>query len=348
MTENDHEKYMNRCLALAKKASGRVSPNPMVGAVLVHEGIVIGEGYHERFGGGHAEVNCIASVTPQMQQYITRATLYVSLEPCAHFGKTPPCADLIVDRRIPHVVIGCSDPFPLVRGKGISKLRDAGVRVETGILEQECIDLNRRFFLFLAQRRPYVILKWAQTGDAKIGYHGGNRLLISNELTNRLVHRWRNEEDAVMVGTNTAAYDDPLLTNRLWTGRNPVRIVLDMELRLPPTLRIFDGNVRTIVFNRKIHAEKDNITFYQLTNSGSTIHQVLNGLRAMNIQSVMIEGGSMLTQSFIDEGLWDEARVITNPAMILNEGVAAPLLTGHQPVHAEELGGDLIRYYRRH
>ena len=250
---------MHRCLELAGHGSGYVSPNPMVGAVLVHSGRIIGEGYHQRYGQAHAEVNCIDSVSETDRRLIGESTLYVSLEPCAHFGKTPPCTDLIIKHKIPKCVVGCRDPFKEVDGKGIEKLRAAGVHVEVGVLEKECKELNKRFFTFHTEHRPYIILKWAQTGD---GFIAGplnpsaswrrtfedsgetkviqERLLISNEYSNRLVHKWRSEEASILVGTNTALLDDPELTTRLWTGPSPVRIVLDMNLRLPSSLKMFN------------------------------------------------------------------------------------------------------------
>jgi diaminohydroxyphosphoribosylaminopyrimidine deaminase/5-amino-6-(5-phosphoribosylamino)uracil reductase len=343
---NNHEPYIRRCIALAEAAAGLVAPNPMVGAVLVHEGEIIGEGYHKVYGGPHAEVNCINSVTESKQHLISRSTLYVSLEPCAHFGKTPPCSDLIIKNNIPSVVIGCRDPFQEVDGKGIAKLISAGITVTTNVLEQECKHLNRRFFTFHAQHRPYIILKWAQSADNKIGHFGKNRLHITNEITNRLVHKWRSEEAAIMVGTKTAGSDDPRLTNRHWSGNHPVRIIIDKELRLPASLHVFDGSVKTIVFNTMKHKEEGSLIYYQVTDDVSLVHQVLNGLYQMKILSVMIEGGTRLLQSFIDEGSWDEARVITNQSLLVKDGVPAPLLQ-YNCIRKEKLGDDLIEYYER-
>ncbi|HJW16280.1 MAG TPA: bifunctional diaminohydroxyphosphoribosylaminopyrimidine deaminase/5-amino-6-(5-phosphoribosylamino)uracil reductase RibD, partial [Flavisolibacter sp.] len=250
-----HEKYMARCLQLAQLGAGNVAPNPMVGAVLVYNDAIIGEGYHEKYGAAHAEVNCINSVIDGERHLISQSTLYVSLEPCAHFGKTPPCADLIVKLKIPKVVIGCRDPFVQVDGKGIEKLLAAGVEVTTGILEKECKELNKLFFTFHTLHRPYIILKWAQTSDGKIAYptlrkkssSPVSRLFITNAYTNRLVHKWRSEQMAILVGTNTAMHDDPSLNTRLWPGNSPVRLVIDKELALPPGLKLFDGSIPTIV-----------------------------------------------------------------------------------------------------
>src|SRR5687767_13525023 len=244
------EEYMQRCLQLARLGAGSVAPNPMVGAVLVSDDRVIGEGWHQQFGKAHAEVNCFDSVLPGNRELVAGSILYVSLEPCAHFGKTPPCTDLIIKNKIRKVVVGCRDPFKEVNGKGIEKLKAAGIEVETGVLENECKEINKRFFCFHEKHRPFIILKWAHTADGKMGFESStDRLFITNEYTNRLVHKWRSEESAVMVGTNTALRDDPELTVRLWTGASPVRAVIDRELKLPASLKIFDGQYPTIVFN---------------------------------------------------------------------------------------------------
>lgn len=337
---------MFRCIELAQRAAGYVAPNPMVGAVLVYNDTIIGEGYHRIYGQAHAEVNCINSVAPEHQSLVSKSVMYVSLEPCAHHGKTPPCADLIIRHRIPKVVIGCRDPFKEVNGKGIEKLTAAGVEVVLGVLEQECKELNKRFFTFHTQHRPYIILKWAQTADARIAHEDYSRLLISNEQTNRLVHKWRSEEASILVGTNTALFDDPSLTVRLWEGPNPIRLVIDMDLRLPSSLQLFDGSVRTIVFNTKIHEERNNLLYYQVTNDVSLVHQVSHALYQLKIQSVLVEGGARLLQSFIDESYWDEARVITNQRMQAGQGIAAPVLNNELLVKKENLLADEICYYK--
>lgn len=337
---------MQRCIELARLGSGSVAPNPMVGAVLVHDEQIIAEGYHQIFGGPHAEVNCINGVPEEKKALIAHSVLYVSLEPCAHYGKTPPCADLIIERKIPKVVIGCRDPFNLVDGRGIEKLRAAGVEIVTGILEDECRELNKRFFTFHIRHRPYIILKWAETVDSKIGNVGNNRLIISNAFTNRLVHQWRSEEAGIMVGTTTASLDNPRLTNRLWRGNSPVRVIIDKELTLPLSLNVFDGEAKTIVFNTLKHEELDKILYYQVTDDVSLVDQVLNGLVQQNIISVIIEGGAKLLQSFIDEALWDEARVITNTSLTAGDGVPSPQLAGAVLVHEDMLLDDRIRYFR--
>lgn len=344
---------MYRCLELALLGAGRVAPNPMVGSVLVYTdadtgvGRIIGEGYHERYGEKHAEANCIASVRGADLPLIAQSTLYVSLEPCAHYGKQPPCADLIVEKRIPRVVAGCRDPFPQVDGKGIEKLRAAGVEVEVGVLEAECVALNERFFTFHTKHRPYIVLKWAQSADGKIaGVAGSGRMLISNEYSNRLVHKWRSEEAAILVGSGTAMADDPALTVRLWNGANPIRLVIDRELRLPSTLRLFDASVRTIVFNERRQQEGGTVDYYRLSQDGSLVHQISAALVRLRIQSVLVEGGARLLGSFGADGMWDEARVITNPAMRIGDGVQAPGLKDARLVRTEMLEGDEIMYYR--
>jgi len=337
---------MQRCIELARLGAGTVAPNPMVGAVLVHEGGIIGEGYHRQYGEAHAEVNCINSVAPELQHLVSRSTIYVSLEPCAHYGKTPPCADLIIRKQIPEVIIGCRDPFKEVDGKGIEKLRAAGVKTDVGVLEDACRELNRRFFTFHTQRRPYIILKWAQTADGRIANEDYSRLLISNDYSNRLVHKWRSEEAAILTGTNTALSDNPSLTTRLWKGNNPVRLVVDMDLRLPASLQLFDGQVRTIVFNTVRHGERDNLLYYQVTRDTSLVDQVNHALYQMNIQSVLVEGGAQLLQSFFDAGAWDEVRVITNNVLLQPAGIPAPQAPAMELTETTLLQNDTIRFYK--
>lgn len=342
------EAFMQRCIQLARLGGGNVAPNPMVGAVLVYEGRIIGEGYHMQYGQAHAEVNCLNSVVQDDRHLIERSVLYVSLEPCAHFGKTPPCADLIIEQRIPKVVIGSGDPFKEVSGKGIQKLKAAGVEVVPDVLKNECTALNKRFFTFHRQHRPYIVLKWAQTADGKIGSGTAQRLMISNEYTNRLVHKWRSEEAAIVVGTNTALKDDPSLNVRAWKGKDPVRMIIDMDLRLPVSLKVFDGNQKTIVFNTRKHDESKNLVYYQVSHDADLVHQVLNACYQMKIQSVLVEGGARLLQSFIDDGSWDEARVITNTVLPAGEGLPAPLLAGATECRKENILTDSIAYFVNH
>jgi len=389
---DSHQKYMQRCLELAKKGAGFVAPNPMVGAVLVFEDRIIGVGWHQKYGAAHAEVNCIASVSKDDKDLINQSILYVSLEPCAHFGKTPPCADLIIQHKIPKVVIGCRDPFKEVNacrnnevgpGKGIERLKAAGVEVISGVLENECKALNKRFFTFHEKKRPYVILKWAQTADGKItslnpsaggtlesvrlkdknvkgtsalsgikaplleGFGEVERLLISNEYSNRLVHQWRSEEASILVGTNTALLDDPELTTRLWEGNSPIRLVLDMNLRLPLHLKLFDKKVKTIVFNNVKQEENENLIYYKIEKEKNIVSEISKALYQLNIQSVIVEGGAKLLQSFIDADLWDEARVISNEELVVNNGLAAPNLNDALMVNEEKILSDRIEYYTR-
>src|SRR6478735_7912973 len=290
---------MERCIELALRGAGRVAPNPMVGSVLVHDQRIIGEGYHEQYGGPHAEVNCIRSVNPADEHLIASSTLYVSLEPCSHYGKTPPCTNLILEKKIPRVVVGCTDPFPEVNGRGIRILREAGVEVEHGILEAECKELNKRFFFTVQQQRPYIILKWAATSNGMIASAKNSRLMISNALTNRLVHRWRAEEAAIMVGTNTALADDPSLNVRHWTGKSPVRVVIDRNLRLPDNLKLFDQAVPTIVLNSIKDDKHEQLQYVKLRDDIEPVNAIVAALQELKIQSVLVEGGSALLQSFI-------------------------------------------------
>jgi len=339
------ETYMHRCLELAKQGVGNVAPNPIVGAVLVHNEKIIGEGYHQQYGGFHAEVNCINSVKEQEKDKISSSTLYVSLEPCSHFGKTPPCTDLIIANKISGVVIGCRDPFKEVDGKGIEKLKTAGVKVIVGILEKECQQLNKRFFTFYTKHRPYIILKWAETGNGKIAANGTDRLLISNEQTNRLVHKWRSEEVSILVGTNTVLLDDPELTTRNWPGSSPIRLVIDMDLKLPSSLKIFNDKQRTVIFNKVKHEENDHLVYYQVTEDVNLVHQIVNALYQMKIQSVIVEGGARLLQSFIDEEMWDEVRIIKNEELIINNGLNAPIFIDRNADEEIKILDDSIKIY---
>jgi diaminohydroxyphosphoribosylaminopyrimidine deaminase/5-amino-6-(5-phosphoribosylamino)uracil reductase len=341
------EFYMHRCLQLAQLGAGQVAPNPMVGAVLVYDGRIIGEGYHQKYGEAHAEVNCLASVAVGDLTLVKSATLYVSLEPCAHFGKTPPCSDLIIHHKIPKVIIGCRDPFSEVDGKGMEKLEKAGVKVIAGVLEKECKEINKRFFVSVQGQRPYIILKWAQTDDGKIARDSAERLLITNEYTNRLVHQWRSEEAAILVGTNTALLDNPSLTNRLSSGKNPVRLVLDLSLRLPAALKVFDRSEKTIVFNGVKQEENEQLIFEKIDPSKNIVEQIASTAHQHRLQSILVEGGAQLLQSFIDAGLWDEARIITNGSINLTKGLAAPLLQQEKLVGTEKISSDKVKYYKK-
>ena len=316
--------FMQRCLKLAELGAGYTSPNPLVGAVLVHEGRIIGEGYHQQYGEPHAEVNCLGSVRDADRSLIPNSSLYVSLEPCVHHGKTPPCTDLILREKIPRVVVGCRDPFREVNGKGIEKLLAHGVQVDYPVLHEQAKELNRRFITFHQQKRPYIILKWAQSLNHKMSGTTGKREMISNDYSNRLVHKWRSEEAGIMVGTNTALLDNPELTVRLWKGKNPIRIVVDQQLRLPDSLKLFDGSVHTIVLNNSTDLKAGNLLFKKMVPEKSRTSSILSALHSLNILSVLVEGGPKLLQSFIDEGLWDEIRTITNNELLIPQGISSP------------------------
>lgn len=328
--------FMQRCLELALLGMGDVAPNPMVGCVIVHEGKIIGEGYHEKYGQAHAEVNAIRSV--QDPELLTQSTLYVSLEPCAHFGKTPPCSDLIIESRIPHVVIGTVDPFAKVAGKGIEKMRTAGIEIEVGLLERECRELNRRFFTFHEKKRPYILLKWAQTLDGFIDTdrtETQHPTWITNALSKRLVHRQRSEESAILIGTNTAQYDNPALTVREWTGNQPIRMVIDRTRRLNPNLTIFDQKSTTWVFTDAEYEDTENIKFIRLNFKQDILPQMLEELYTRDILSIVVEGGSILLDSFLSHGLWDEAFVYSGN-QFFGKGVPAPRISG-EVVAVEQL-----------
>lgn len=336
-----HTLFMNRCLQLARLGEGFVAPNPLVGCVVVYEGKIIGEGFHHQFGSSHAEVNAINSVKNKDQ--LRLSTLYVNLEPCSHFGKTPPCTDLIIKNKIPRVVIGSKDPFYKVNGSGMDRLTQQGVDVTVNVLENECRQVNRRFFVFHEKKRPYVLIKWAETTDGFIG-RKDERIRITGSLSQRLVHRWRAQESAILVGTNTAQTDNPLLTCRKWFGKNPIRIVLDQHLRLSKTLNIFDTSAPTYIFNSIKDVEEKNLNYVKLVFDDHLIASILKMLHQNNILSVMVEGGSKLIDSFIQSGFWDEAVVFSNEK-ILNNGIKAPVFD-HKPMEETTLGTDKFVRYR--
>lgn len=321
-----HEDYIKRCIQIAKKGLGTTRPNPMVGAVIMHNNSIIGEGYTSTYGGNHAEVNAIDSVANKL--LLQEATLYVTLEPCSHFGKTPPCSNLIIKHKIPNVVIGCVDDNPEVAGKGIKKLQEAGCNVTVGVLEKECKQHHKRFFTFHNKKRPYIILKWAETTDGFIAPKTRNEtkpVWITNAISRQLVHKWRAEEQAILVGTNTVIKDNPSLTVRDYTGKNPIRVVLDKNNTLNKTYSVFNDKARTIVL-------KDNIA-----------KAITEALYKQNINSVIIEGGSQTLQMFINENLWDEARVFTGNTLF-KEGVIAPTFSGKH-VSTEKIKEDTLKIF---
>jgi diaminohydroxyphosphoribosylaminopyrimidine deaminase/5-amino-6-(5-phosphoribosylamino)uracil reductase len=339
----EHEKYMRRCLELARLGAGYVSPNPMVGAVIVHQGQIIGEGYHQHYGKAHAEVHAIQDLLEKFKdadELLNNSIIYVSLEPCAHYGKTPPCSDLIIRHRIPMVVVGCRDPFEQVDGRGIEKLRAAGVEVVENVLKEECEDLNKRFFTRVRLQRPYIILKWAETGDGFFAPEGDEQRWISSQASKIISHRWRSEEDAILVGKRTALIDNPKLDVREWKGRNPLRIVLDKNLELPATLNLFDQSQDTIVFNTKKMEIDGRIKFLEIEDWNLLPQLIAYQLYLMDVQSLIVEGGTKTLQVFLDAGLWDEARVLKSP-QIWNKGLKAPQITA-VPDEEDECGADKL------
>ena len=340
-----HEIYMQRCLELAALGAGKVSPNPMVGAVIVHDGKIIGEGYHQKYGEAHAEVNAVNMVITRYTNHaelLQQSTIYVSLEPCAHYGKTPPCADLIIKHRIPNVVVGCRDPFAQVDGKGIEKLQAAGIEVTVGVLQSECQWLNRRFFTRVQEQRPYIILKWAQTADGFFAPADGSQHWITGPESRKLVHQWRAEEDAILVGKNTVLADNPQLNVRFAEGGSPKRVVIDRRLELNRQLNVFDQSVETLIFN-EVKTDIDGRNKYiALEDFDRFVPQyILFQLYLQDIQSVIIEGGAYTLKTFIDAGLWDEARIFTGASLFEN-GIKAPVVTG-TIISEDAVGADSLQ-----
>lgn len=342
---HQHELFMQRCLELAALGSGHVAPNPMVGAVLVYEGEIIGEGFHRKFGEPHAEVNAINTVPDHLKGFIGKSTLYVSLEPCAHHGKTPPCADLIIASGIPEVVIGCDDPNPLVAGKGKQKMTEAGIRITDHILDAECRELNRHFITWHEKQRPYITLKWAQSSDGFIAEEDHSPVHFTNVFSDQLVHKMRSEHMAIFAGGRTILSDDPALTVRKWNGRNPVRVSLDTKNSFPPHLQIFSGEGTCIIFNFEIEGVKNNIEFIRLRKEENIIEQILHALYERKINSLLVEGGTHTISQFAEAGLWDEAKIFISQK-ILNKGIAAPVMPG-QIINTEHFFSDtLLTVYR--
>jgi len=342
----EHESYMQRCVDLAYLGQGNVSPNPMVGCVIVKNGLIIGEGYHSEYGGKHAEIKAIESVLDQKE--IENSTVYISLEPCVHHGKTPPCVNELINRKIKIAVIGSRDSNPIVGGKGIESLKRAGIEVHENVLSEACRTLNKRFFTFHEKRRPYVILKWAQTSD---GYLDKNREIgekgvnwISSPESKVLVHKWRSEEQSILVGRNTIMNDNPSLTVREISGKNPTRIVIDSQLQLSKDVNIFSKDAPTLVFNRLKNDQTDGVEWIKISET-STKH-ILDELFKRNIQSVLVEGGSRTLQYFIIDNVWDEARVIVGDVKF-GDGVKAPVMN-KVPSRAHQFSDhDTIYYYHR-
>ena len=339
------EIYMNRCLQIAKNGIGLTRPNPSVGVVIVYKNKIIGEGFTSAFGGNHAEVNAINAVKDK--SLLKEATIYVTLEPCSHFGKTPPCADLIVKHQFKKVIIGCLDTNSLVAGKGIKRLEKAGIKVLTGVLEKECRKHHKRFFTYQEKQRPYIILKWAETQDGFIApknKQGNKPVWISNTYSQQLVHKLRVKEHAILVGTNTVLADNPKLNVRSWSGQNPVRVVLDKNLRIPKDTFIYDSSIKTIIVTetKKISTIK-NTVFENIDFNKNIAKQVCDVLKKYDIQSVIIEGGAKTLQTFIDSKLWDEALVFKGE-VYFKEGVKAPNF--HAKISTElNIKGDKLKTY---
>lgn len=329
-----HEAYIKRCLEIAKNGLGNTRPNPMVGSVIVHNNKIIGEGYTSNYGGNHAEVNAIAAVTNK--NLLKESILYVTLEPCSHYGKTPPCSDLIIKHQIPNVVIGCVDDHVKVAGKGIAALQNNNINVTVGILEEECKNHHKRFFTFHNKKRPYIILKWAETADgfiAPISKSEQKPVWISNKYSRQLTHKWRAEEHAILVGTNTVIQDNPSLTTRDWMGKNPIRVLIDKENKLSKDYRIFNNEAKTIIIN------KNNIDFSKHVGK-----QICDVLYSKNITSIIIEGGRKTLQTFINENLWDEARVFKGDTCF-KKGIEAPIISGKK-ISDTKVSTDTLKIYK--
>lgn len=331
---------MQHALSLAQMGRGHVSPNPMVGCVVVHNGRIIGEGYHQQYGLAHAEVNALAAV--ESPELLREATAYVTLEPCAHHGKTPPCAELLAGHQLKKVVIAALDSNPLVAGKGVGIMEKSGIEVVSGVLAEESRKLNSRFFTFIEKKRPFVLLKWAQTADGFLARENFDAKWISNALSRSLVHQWRAEEDAICVGANTAQYDNPQLNVRGWEGKNPVRIVIDRHKRLPASLHVFDGRIPTLVYNTQADEKTGNVTWVRLAAEDFLQH-MLEDLYQRKIQSVLVEGGAAILNALIEAQLWDEARIFTSP-QTFGRGIAAPLIQGKR-IAQESIGTDRLEVF---
>ncbi len=336
--------YMQRAIELAQRGKGHTSPNPMVGAVLVSDGRIIGEGWHNVYGQAHAEVDCLNNVAEADKHLIPGSTMYVTLEPCAHTGKTPPCANRLVAEKVGKVVIANKDPFELVSGRGIDILKNAGIKVATGLCEAEGLWVNRRFFCFHQQQRPYIILKWAQTTDGFIAPSDKSRFQITNSHSNQLVHKWRTEEAAIMVGATTAINDNPQLTARLWAGKQPVRIAISKNAAIPATHYLFDDSAETWIINEQREETTGNVRFIKLPFGGQLLSDILVLLHQQKITSLIVEGGAKLLNSFINAGLWDEARIFTGDKL-LGTGLIAPQLTNSTKALTTYLSDDLFEVF---
>ena len=333
--------FMLRAVQLAEYGLGAVSPNPLVGCVIVRGGMIIGEGWHREFGGPHAEVNAIRQV--DKQEWLKESEMYVTLEPCSHIGKTPPCTGLIIQKEIRKVYIANLDPNPVVNGSGIKALENAGISVFTGMEDVAAGKMNRRYLTALKLHRPYFILKWAQTLDGFIAHENHDSKWISNGLSRQLVHQWRAQEDAVLAGFNTVLYDNPRLNVRDWKGKNPARIILDPELKLPPGLNVFDHSQSTFIFNGTMEKSEENLKYMKI-NRSHLLQEVSGRLVHQGIHSVLVEGGGATINEFINHGFWDEARVFVSDK-IFNRGIPAPKLIGQTLTDQTGVTGDTLYIY---
>lgn len=342
-----HEIYIKRCIELAKNGLGTTYPNPLVGSVIVHEGKIIGEGWHQKSGEAHAEVHAINSVKDK--SLLSKSTIYVSLEPCSHFGKTPPCCDLIIKHKIPNVVIGTVDPNEKVAGNGIKRLLENGANVTVGILENKCNELNKRFFTFHNKKRPYIILKWAESTDGFIApLHRDKKepVWLSNEFSRQLVHKWRSEEQAILVGTKTVLDDNPKLDVRDWNGKNPIRIVIDRTGKIDSSYYVKDKKTKTIFITEQENILSDENCIYENVIFENRLAEKIGAILYKNhIQSVIIEGGTTTLETFINENLWDEARVFRSKIQ-LNEGVKSPVLKENSEVTT--IQNDELTIFKHH
>lgn len=340
--------FMQRAIQLAQMGFGKVSPNPMVGCVIVHENKIIGEGYHQQYGQAHAEVNAVKSVKPIDKDKLSQADFYVTLEPCAHYGKTPPCADLIAAIQPKNVYVAHLDPNPLVAGKGIEKLEKIGININLFLLKNQVYEQNKRFFTFFTQKRPYIVLKWAMTADKFIAKENFDSKWISNDFSRKIVHQWRSEENAILVGKNTALYDNPRLSVREWEGRQPLRIVIDENLSLPQNLSLFDGSQNTICYNYLKNESKTNLTFVKMpTEINQRWQFIFDDLFQKNIQSIIIEGGATTINTLIAFNLWDEARVFEATQKYFIKGIKAPEIN-QNPIKILSFQDDVLKIYRNY
>lgn len=335
------ELMMKRCIELAENGLGMTYPNPVVGCVIVRNGRIISEGWHQKAGEAHAEVNAVNKIKDK--EILKECEIYVSLEPCSHFGKTPPCSDMIVRYGFKRVIVGISDPNSKVNGQGIERMKNAGIEVKVGVLENECAELNKRFFCFHQNKRPYIILKWAQTADGFMAAENHVQKWITNQYSKQLVHLWRSQEQSVLVGYNTAKIDNPQLNLRLWSGNQPVRAVIDRDLSLDSKLHLFDGSQQTIIFSDKEDSSRPDVI--QLKFDENLEESILEELYKSGLQSVIIEGGRITLDGFINKGLWDEARIFSSSESWVS-GIKVPWIEGRL-IEQKMIGSDSLKIFRK-